>query len=477
MIESTSTYHRPVVHALADDFDPIIINPALAGSSKKKADKYDAGLLAYHGLTGIWEKSFIPSGLQHDLTVISRRLIKAKQGITRATNAIGSRLIDYNLLIPREIQVYSESGKSILQAIVEGVKNPADAVNRATYYSANLHIPDRKDKYQRLVEALTSLPNITDHFRQLLNSLMDEADFFQRQCLIYQNWVSELLQNMSISYKDGRTLSGTDIVNLLKTIPGVGTRFGEILIAEASIDIEKRFGNAQALESFAGFDPSKTYSADKVRSTKSKKGNKYIHTTTIQVAQSILQHGKQDNPLAKWGRLYKSRMGGTTAAHNRAVAGIGKRIIKIAYHIVRTGKSYDGSRYNFNVHQTKMVKRLKQVSKHVNEIVNEIHASETDESAKIVVSEAIQGLSSIAGIEGAFRLNPNIKDKQIKEFGFKKRICTILTTAGIINFSTLWFRIVQGTLMDIDYFGKKSYAEVIEVLVDAGYIFVKDQTE
>jgi len=30
------------------------------------------------------------------------------------------------------------------------------------------------------------------------------------------------------------------------------------LISEASLDIEKRFGNAQALESFAGFDPSKT---------------------------------------------------------------------------------------------------------------------------------------------------------------------------------------------------------------------------
>ncbi|KPA16236.1 hypothetical protein MHK_003559, partial [Candidatus Magnetomorum sp. HK-1] len=34
------------------------------------------------------------------------------------------------------------------------------------------------------------------------------------------------------------------------------------------------------------------------------------------------------NCLAKWGRMYKSRMAGTAAAHNRAVAGIGKRIIK-----------------------------------------------------------------------------------------------------------------------------------------------------
>ncbi|ETR71478.1 MAG: transposase [Candidatus Magnetoglobus multicellularis str. Araruama] len=102
-----------------------------------------------------------------------------------------------------------------------------------------------------------------------------------------------------------------------------------MLISEAGLDVVKRFESASALQAFAGFDPSKTYSADKVRSKKSKKGNKYIHTTTIQIAQAILQHGKNENKLAKWGRLYKLRMGG---AHNQAIAAIGKRIINISYH-------------------------------------------------------------------------------------------------------------------------------------------------
>jgi hypothetical protein len=63
VIESTSTYHRPIVHALHGEFDAIIITPALAGNAKKKADKYDATLLSYHGLTGGWDTSFLPSGL------------------------------------------------------------------------------------------------------------------------------------------------------------------------------------------------------------------------------------------------------------------------------------------------------------------------------------------------------------------------------------------------------------------------------
>ena len=158
-------------------------------------------------------------------------------------------------------------------------------------------------------------------------------------------------------------------------------------------------------------------------------------------------------------------------------AGLFLHLIESAYHIVRTGKGYDDSRYNFNNHQTQMVKKLKQVSRHVNKIVHEIHVSEDDESAKIVVSEAIQGLSSIAGIEGAYSLKPNIKDKPRTEFGFKKRICSVLTNAGIINLSMLWFRIIQGTLIDVECFGKKSYTEIINGLVDAGYIFEKEQSD
>ena len=135
------------------EFDAIVINPTLAGNAKKKADKYDATLLSYHGLTGIWEKSFLPSGLQHDLTVVSRRLIKATQAITRATNAMGTRLLDENLLLPREIQMKSASARAIVQAIAEGVTNPVEAVNRATYYARHRDLPDREETYQRLIES------------------------------------------------------------------------------------------------------------------------------------------------------------------------------------------------------------------------------------------------------------------------------------------------------------------------------------
>ncbi len=84
---------------------------------------------------------------------------------------------------------------------------------------------------------------------------------------------------------------------------------------------------------------------------------------------------------------------------------MGKRVITISYHILRTGKPYDGSQYNWNAHQTKMVKQLRRVAARAQDLASEIHASEVDDTARAIATEAIHAFSSIAGIKGGFTLN------------------------------------------------------------------------
>jgi hypothetical protein len=246
VIESTSTYHRPIAHLLHGEFAPIMINPALAGSAKKKADKYDATLLAYHGLTGIWDPSYLPSGLQPDLTMGSRRLMKAIQGITKATTTLGTRLIDANLLLPQEIQMRSASARAIVQAIVEGLTDPVEAVKRATYYPNQGDMPDRQVTYQRLLGALTALPSLSQSPCRVLGALLKDVSHHERQCVVSRHWMDELLHKLTLSYPDGRTVTGEAMVSLLNTIPGVGNRYGEVFVAEAGLDVVKRFGSAGA---------------------------------------------------------------------------------------------------------------------------------------------------------------------------------------------------------------------------------------
>jgi hypothetical protein len=364
----------------------------------------------------------------------------------------------------------SASARAIVQAIADGVTDPIEAVNRATYYAHHRDLLDRQATYQRLIEALTALPDVSRSARHVLKALLKDCTHFERQCVIYRHWMYELLRQLTLTYPDGRRLTGVELITLLTTIPGVGSRYGEVFLAEAGIEVIKRFGRAEAVEAFAGLDPSKTSSADKVLSSKSRKGNKYLHSTTIQVAQGLLQHGKRENPLATWGRNYKTRMGGTTDAHKQAVTGVGKRIIRISFHIIRTGKPYDGSQYHFTARQTKMVKQLRQVATRVHDLVNDIHASEVDETTRAIATEAIHAFSALAGIEHGFTLSAHAKDEPVSELGFKTRTCRVLQKAGISTLSMLWFRLIQGTLLNVEKFGTKSYEEVVSVLVNSGRI-------
>jgi len=129
---------------------------------------------------------------------------------------------------------------------------------------------------------------------------------------------------------------------------------------------------------------------------------------------------------------------------------VGKRIIRASYPILRTGKPYDGSQDHFHAHQTTMLTQLKRGTARVHDLADEIHA--------------------IAGIEGGFTLCARTDDASVNQLGLTTRTCRVLQKAGITTLSMLWFRLIQGTLMDVEHVGKTSYEEVISVLVISGRI-------
>ena len=51
-IESTGTYHIPVIKALGGK--PSVVNPLLASPSRRKTDVLDAKMLAQQNMTGLW---------------------------------------------------------------------------------------------------------------------------------------------------------------------------------------------------------------------------------------------------------------------------------------------------------------------------------------------------------------------------------------------------------------------------------------
>jgi Transposase len=84
-IESTGTYHFPVL--LAFGGEPSVVNPLLAGPTRRKTDVLDARLLAHHSITGLWPASFIPSPEAKVLRVLWAERGEAQRNATRASTA------------------------------------------------------------------------------------------------------------------------------------------------------------------------------------------------------------------------------------------------------------------------------------------------------------------------------------------------------------------------------------------------------
>ena len=81
-----------------------------------------------------------------------------------------------------------------------------------------------------------------------------------------------------------------------------------------------------------------------------------------------------------------------------------------------------------------MVKHLRQVSTRVHDLVEDIHHSEVDNTARAIATEVIHAFSSLAEIEGGFTLKATTADVVVSELGFSTRTTCVLQKAGITQY-------------------------------------------
>ncbi len=117
-IESTGNYHFPVLQALAGT--PSVINPMLASPSRRKTDRLDAQLLAYHAFTGLWRKSFLVTAPIHIARVLWNRREHAVRHRTRLTNQINNTLLRFGHTLGAQMSVASVAGRAIIEDLCAG---------------------------------------------------------------------------------------------------------------------------------------------------------------------------------------------------------------------------------------------------------------------------------------------------------------------------------------------------------------------
>ena len=84
-----------------------------------------------------------------------------------------------------------------------------------------------------------------------------------------------------------RVSSYQEDIERLDSIPGIATRLAEQILAEIGTNIKKQFSSSSHLCSWAALVPGHNESAGKRKSSKTKKGNKYLKSALTEATHSV----------------------------------------------------------------------------------------------------------------------------------------------------------------------------------------------
>jgi transposase len=118
----------------------------------------------------------------------------------------------------------------------------------------------------------------------------------------------------------------------LQTIPGVGRRTAEVLLAELGTDLS-RFPTAAHLASWAGVCPGNQESAGKRSSGRIRKGNVWLREVLVEAAHSS-GRVKDTYLAAQYHRLTARR------GRKRAVIAVAHTLLVIVYHLLTREQDY-----------------------------------------------------------------------------------------------------------------------------------------
>jgi transposase len=304
-MESTSVYWKPIVNLLeSEDIEFLVVNAQhIKAVPGRKTDINDAEWIAKLLRHGLLKASFIPDRNQREL----RELVRYRRSI------IEERARQHNR-IQKVLEVVSEimgvSSQEMLRAIADGEDDP---VKLASFARRTL-----KKKKDELELALRGY--ISPHQRMMLKTILSHIDFLTEQIEMLDQ---EVAQRVSAYQED---------VDRLDSIPGIAKRMAEQILSEVGTNVKEQFPSAAHMCSWAGLVPGQNESAGKRKSSKTKKGNKYLRSALTEAAHSV--RGSK-NYLGALYRRTASRKG-----RKRAGIVVAHAILRISYYLLTRKEMY-----------------------------------------------------------------------------------------------------------------------------------------
>lgn len=186
-MESTGVYWRPVWHALCDDFELILAQPAhmMKAIPGQKTDKKDAYWTAKLTRIALLPPSFVPDETIQELRKLTRQRKHYVEIRNKETNRIHKILQSGGIKLTTYIEdIMGASGRNLLQLLIEKMPITPRIVHQSVYTSLKKEVP-------QLLDAMDGY--FSDHHCFMLMQSLELHDFHQKQIEILEERINGYL--------------------------------------------------------------------------------------------------------------------------------------------------------------------------------------------------------------------------------------------------------------------------------------------
>ena len=312
-MESTSTYWKAPFYCLEEVLECWLLNAAhMKAVPGRKTDVRDAEWIAQLLEHGLLRPSFVPPPDIRRLRLLTRYRVQLMGDRTREAIRLELMLEDASIKLSAVASsLTTVSARAMLAAMIDGQADPR--------VLAELAKGKMRIKIPALTEALTG--HFDAHHALLARSILHRLHSVEQA-------LAELDQVIEVACEPWQHQ-----LELLRTIPGVGVKVAQVIVAETGADMS-RFPSAAHLASWAGVAPAVYESAGKRRPAGTRHGNKWLTAMLVEAAGSVGRMKGKNYLSAQHARLTSRR------GMSRAQVAVAHSILVSAYYMLRNDEPY-----------------------------------------------------------------------------------------------------------------------------------------
>ena len=319
-MEATSSYWVPVWRVLEEDdlFDELLLCNArhIKHVPGRKTDVKDAQWLCQLLEAGLLAGSFVPPPEIRRLRQVTRyrkRLIQLRTSeVQRVEKTLEDAIVKISAVASSTL---TKSGRAMIEALIAGERDPEALADLA---KARL-----RNKIPELTRALDA--RFEEHHAVQLRQLLDHIDWFDATIASLDERIATM------------TAPWSEVIERLCTIPGVGRRTAEVIVAETGADMSW-FPTHLHLASWVGLCPGHNESGGKRKSGRTTHGDVWLADALTEAAWAAVRT-KDTYLQAKFWRVAGPRPDSHRKA--KAAVAVAHKILIAAYYIMAIpGETY-----------------------------------------------------------------------------------------------------------------------------------------